>query len=66
MVGVYKEVHFIHKTNMILKLREYKMNNNFCLKAAVKELKMPSSLNVSLINVPIKAEAFQISVGFLK
>lgn len=66
MLGVYKEVHFIHKTNMILKLREYKMNNNFCLETAIKELKMPSSLNVSLINVPVKAEAFQISVGLLK
>lgn len=56
----------VHKTNMILKLGECKMGNNLCLKIVIKELKMPRSLNVSLINVSVKAEAFQISVQFLK
>lgn len=64
MLGVCEEVHFFHKTNMILMLGEYKMSNNFYLKVVTKELKMPSSLFASLNNVLVKAEAFQVSVGF--
>lgn len=61
-----KKCTFCYNTNMILKLGEYKMSNNFCLKMVIKELKIPSSLIASLNNVLVTAEAFQISVKFLK
>lgn len=64
MLVVYEDVHFFHRTNTILKLGKYEVSNNFCLKIVIKELEMSSSPNVSVTNVPVKAEAFQISVGF--
>lgn len=66
ILAVYEYRNVFHKTNMIFNLGEYNMRNNFCLKLVLKELKVPSSLNVSWINVPVKVKAFAISVGFVK
>jgi len=43
---------------MILKLGEYRMSNNFCLKIIIKELNIPCSLTAGLNNGLVKAEAF--------
>lgn len=66
ILAVFEDSHSFHKTNIILNLGEYNMSNNFCLKLVLKELKVPSSLHVSWINVPVKAVAFPISVGLVK
>lgn len=50
---------------MIWKLEEYKTGDNLCVNKVIKELKILNSLISSLNNVPVKAEAFQISIGIL-
>lgn len=66
ILAVYEYRNIFHKTSMIFNLGEDNMSNNFCLKLVLKGLKVPSSLNVSWINVTVNVKAFPISVGFVK